>query len=200
MSDLEFCFDFGSPNAYLAYGALPGLLERTDVRLIMKPVLLGGIFKATNNQSPFVAMAGIQGKIAYEQLEIHRFIKKYGLTEFTMNTHFPVNTLKIMRGAVVADMEDFLPAYVEAVMACMWEQSRKMDDTDVIVEALTSYGLDGAHIAERSQGPEVKQQLINNTEEAVARGAFGVPTFFIGEEMWFGKDRLHQVEDHLLNA
>ncbi|WP_306253922.1 2-hydroxychromene-2-carboxylate isomerase [Parvularcula sp. IMCC14364] len=198
MAEIEFYFDFGSPNAYLSYKVLPEILVRTKAQLSMKPVLLGGVFKATNNQSPFVAMANIKGKFNYEQLEMQRFIQSHQLTEFQMNAHFPVNTLHVMRGAVVAEEDGYLDNYIDIVMAAMWEQSMKMDDPDVIAEVLASGGLDAARIISGSGTAEIKQKLIDKTEAAVSRGIFGIPTFFIGDEMWFGKDRLHQVEDYLL--
>ncbi|MCI5045896.1 MAG: 2-hydroxychromene-2-carboxylate isomerase [Aquisalinus sp.] len=197
MAEIEFYFDFGSPNAYLSYKVLPEILTRTGASLTLKPVLLGGVFKATNNQSPFVAMANIKGKFAYEQLEMQRFIVKHQLTSFQMNNHFPVNTLHIMRGAVVAEAEGFLDQYVDVVMPAMWETSQKMDDPEVIKTALADAGLDAETIIARTAEPEIKQKLIEKTDQAVSRGIFGIPTFFVGDEMWFGKDRLHQLEDYL---
>ncbi|MCI5045580.1 MAG: 2-hydroxychromene-2-carboxylate isomerase [Aquisalinus sp.] len=197
MAEIEFYFDFGSPNAYLSYKVLPEILSRTGATLKMKPILLGGIFKATNNQSPFVAMANIKGKFAYEQLEMQRFIEKHQLTSFKMNSHFPVNTLHIMRGAIVAEIEGILDQYIDVVMPAMWENSQKMDDPEVIKTVLDDAGLDSDKIVNRSTEPDVKKQLIEQTDEAVSRGIFGIPTFFVGDEMWFGKDRLYQVEDYL---
>lgn len=192
---LEFIFDFASPNAYLAYRVIPGILERTGAELKLVPCLLGGIFKSTGNQAPMVAFGGVKGKMAYEMLETQRFVEKHGLTRFRMNPHFPVNTLLVMRGAVAADMAGELVPYVEAVLPAMWEDGLKMDDPEVAAGVLDKAGL--GHLIERVQAPEVKAALMANTEAAVARGAFGIPTFFVGGEMFFGKERLGQVEEAL---
>ena len=192
---VEFHFDFGSPNAYLAHKIVPEIEARTGVPFTYVPVLLGGIFKATNNVSPMVANQGILNKGTYQALEMRRFIEKHGLTAFRFNEHFPVNTLQIMRGAIAAEMEGGLSPYVEAVMAAMWEQSKKMDDPETIRAVLDEAGLDGRHMAERIQDPAVKAKLVANTEDSVARGAFGIPTFFVDGEIYFGKDSLRDVED-----
>lgn len=192
---VEFLFDFGSPNAYLASKAIPAIEQRTGATFKYVPVLLGGIFKATGNVSPAISEAGIRNKPEYGALEIQRFIKKHNLTKFKFNTHFPVNTLQIMRGAIAAEMDGMLPKYFEAVASAMWEQSLKMDEADIIKEALDAGGIDGAHILSRIQDGDVKAKLIANTEDAVARGAFGIPTFFVDGEIYFGKDRLRDVEE-----
>ena len=196
--EVDFIFDFASPNAYLAYKALPAILARTDARLNVIPCLLGGIFKATDNQAPMVAFAGVKGKLEYEHIEMERFMKKHGINDFVFNTHFPVNTLLLARGAIAAENDGNLTEYVEAGLKHMWEDSRKMDDAEVFVAAMTEAGFDGAKLLECTQDREVKAKLIANTEAAVSRGAFGIPTFFVGEEMFFGKDRLGQVEEELV--
>lgn len=193
--NVEFHFDFGSPNAYLAHKIVPEVEARTGVAFTYVPVLLGGIFKATNNVSPMVANQGVLNKGEYQMLEMRRFIDRHGLTAFRFNEHFPVNTLQIMRGAVAAEMDDTLAPYIEAAMAAMWEQSKKMDDPDIIRAVLDEAGLDGAHIVERIQDPAVKAKLVANTEDSVARGTFGIPTFFVDGDIYFGKDRLRDVED-----
>jgi 2-hydroxychromene-2-carboxylate isomerase len=194
---LDFIFDFGSPNAYLAYRALPPLLERTGADLNVVPCLLGGIFKATGNQSPIVAYGHIKAKIDYDFLEIRRFVAKHRLTAYRFNPHFPVNTLLLMRGAVFAEGTGQLDSYLEAGLRSMWELGLKMDDPEVFVAAMNDAGLDGAAILAATQEPAVKARLIENTAEAVERGAFGVPTFYVGDEMYFGKDRLGDVEEAL---
>lgn len=194
---LEFIFDFGSPNAYLAYKALAPILERTGASLNIVPCLLGGIFKATNNRAPMIAFGDVKGKMEYERLEMVRFIKKHQLTRFSFNPHFPVNTLILMRGAIAAEAMGQLTPYVEAGLKAMWEDGLKMDDPDVYAEAMTAAGLDGAALLARTQDADVKAQLAANTDAAVARGAFGIPTFYVGDEMFFGKDRLAQVEEAL---
>lgn len=193
--NVEFHFDFGSPNAYLAHKIVPEIEARAGVAFTYVPVLLGGIFKATNNVSPMVANQGVLNKGEYQMLEMRRFIDRHGLTAFRFNEHFPVNTLQIMRGAVAAEMDDTLAPYIEAAMAAMWEQSKKMDDPDIIRAVLDEAGLDGAHIVERIQDPAVKAKLVANTEDSVARGTFGIPTFFVDGDIYFGKDRLRDVED-----
>lgn len=195
--NLELIFDFGSPNAYLSMKALPDLLDRTGAELVITPCLLGGIFKATGNKAPMIQYADAPAKLAYEHLEMRRFIERHGLTRFRLNPHFPVNTLTIMRGAIVAEDEGHLDEYVDAVNRAMWEEGLKMDDADVISTFLSANGFDGPALLARAQEAEIKARLAANTEDAVARGVFGIPTFFVGDEMFFGKDRLHQVEEAL---
>lgn len=194
---LELIFDFGSPNAYLTLKVLPELLDRTGADLIITPCLLGGIFKATGNKAPMVQYAEAPAKLAYENLEMRRFIEKHHLTKFRLNPHFPVNTLTIMRGAIVAEDEGNLDDYVDAVNRAMWEDGLKMDDPDVIAAFLSANGSDGSTLLARTQEAEIKAKLVQNTEAAVARGVFGIPTFFVGEDIFFGKDRLGQVEEAL---
>jgi 2-hydroxychromene-2-carboxylate isomerase len=195
---VEFVFDFGSPNAYLAYKVLPEVLARTGAEVKILPCLLGGIFKATGNSSPIVAYAGVPAKLQYQILEMRRFINRHGLTKYRMNPHFPVNTLLVMRGLTAVMIEGDGAAYVEAILQGLWEDGLKMDDPAVVTEVLNAAGIDGARIMARTQEADVKQVLMANTEAAVARGVFGIPTFFVGEEMYFGKDRLGQVEDALM--
>ena len=192
---VDFIFDFASPNAYLCHKVLPGIEKRTGASFNYIPCLLGGIFKATGNQAPMIAMANIKNKPDYEHLEMKRFIEKHQLNDFKMNPHFPVNTLLLSRAAIAADMDGVLSRYVDAGVSHMWEQGLKMDDPEVFVKAMTDAGFDGAKLLERTQDPEVKKRLIANTESAVERGAFGIPTFLVGDEMFYGKDRLDQVED-----
>lgn len=194
---LELIFDFGSPNAYLTLKVLPELLDRTGADLIVTPCLLGGIFKATGNKAPMVQYAEAPAKLAYEHLEMRRFIAKHSLAKFRLNPHFPVNTLLIMRGAIVADDEGNLDDYVDAVNRAMWEDGLKMDDPEVIATFLSENGFDGTALLARTQEPGIKAKLVANTEAAVSRGVFGIPTFFVGDEMFFGKDRIDQVEEAL---
>ena len=198
MEDVEFHFDFGSPNAYLAHRVIPAIEQRTGVRFRYVPVLLGGVFKATGNKSPVEAYGHVTSKLAYDRLETERFIARHGLTKFQFNPFFPVNTLQIMRGATAAQMDGKLMPYLDAVFHHMWEVPKKMDDPAVIRAALAESGLDADRIIARSQEPDVKARLIENTEAAVSRGAFGIPTFFVGSEMFFGKDRLRDVEEVIL--
>ena len=196
-STVDFIFDFGSPNGYLSWRVLPGMAARKGAAVNVIPCLLGGIFKATNNRSPMEAFGEVKGKLAYESLETQRYVKKHGLSAFRMNPHFPVNTLLIMRGLVAAKRMGVGDRYLETVLSAMWERGLKMDDPEVVKATLDAAGLDGAAIVAATQDPEVKAELVANTEAAVARGVFGIPTFFVGDEMFFGKDRLGQVEEAL---
>jgi 2-hydroxychromene-2-carboxylate isomerase len=200
MISVEFHFDFGSPNAYLAHRVIPAIEARTSAQFRYVPILLGGVFKATNNRSPAEALNGIKNKPEYEKLETERFIRRHNIVQFRRNPFFPVNTLQIMRGAVAAEIDGILPRYVEVMFHHMWEEPKKMDDPEVIRAALDASGLDGARTLERIQDSEVKEQLLRNTEQSVARGAFGSPTFFVGDEIFFGKDRLRDVEEEILSS
>lgn len=200
MTTAQFLFDFGSPNAYLAHRVIPAIEARTGVRFEYQPVLLGGLFKLANNRSPMEAFAGIPNKLAYERLEMQRFIQRHRLDAFRFNPHFPVNTLHIMRGAVAAQQAGCEPAYVESVFVAMWERGLKMDDPAVIGPVLAEAGLDAPALLAASQTPEVKAQLMALTQQAHDRGAFGSPTFFVGSEMYFGKDRLPEVEAQILQV
>ena len=195
--DVIFYFDFGSPNAYLSHKVIPQIEARSGAKFAYVPALLGGIFKATGNQSPAQAFAGIPSKLAYERLETQRFVRRHRITEFAMNPHFPVNTLQIMRGAVAAQVEGVFEPYVEAVFRAMWVDGLKMDDPAVIRQALEAAGLPAEALIARSADPEVKARLIANTEGAVANGVFGSPSFLVGEEVFFGKDRLRDVEEEV---
>ena len=194
---VEFIFDFGSPNAYLAYTVLQDIARRTGAQVVLTPCLLGGIFKITGNQAPMTAFGGVQGKLAYEALETKRFVARHKLDRYQFNPHFPVNTLLIMRGLVAARRLGVEQAYLDTVMAAMWERGLKMDDPQVVAAALAEAGLDAKAILEATQDPDVKAELMATTERAAARGAFGIPTFFVGDEMFFGKERLGQVEEEL---
>lgn len=200
MKTVEFLIDFASPNAYFSYRVLPSIADRLGAQINYTPCLLGGIFKATGNESPVTAHARVKGKLAYDQLEIQRFIKDHQLTAFQFNPHFPVNSLLLMRGAIAAQKTGQLTDYIEAGFVHMWEEPKKMDDPDIFVEALTQSGLDGQALLAQTQNPEIKQVLIENTNNAVERGVFGVPTFFVGDDMYFGKDRLATVENALMQA
>ena len=195
---VEFIFDFGSPNAYLAHKVLPEIATEANVALIYVPCLLGGIFKSTGNQSPMQAYAGIPAKLRYQQLEMQRFIEKHELTSFRFNPHFPVNTLILMRGAIAADVQGALSKYCDTGFKAMWEDGLKMDDPDVFVDVFTQAGMDGKALLEQTQDPGIKTKLVKNTQSAVDRRVFGSPTFFVGEEMFFGKERLDQMKDEVL--
>tara|TARA_A100001391_G_scaffold58866_2_gene36450 strand:- start:6003 stop:6629 length:627 start_codon:yes stop_codon:yes gene_type:complete len=198
---VEFHFDFGSPNAYLSHKVIPDVEARTGVSFTYVPVLLGGVFKATGNQSPVMAFAGIRNKPEYERLEMMRFIERHGLTQaFAMNPHFPVNTLAIMRGAVAAQHLDVFKPYVNAIYAAMWQGAQKMDDPETIGRVLAAADLPADALMAKAQDSGIKQELVDNTTASVERGNFGSPTFFVKERMWFGKDRLRDVEEAILAA
>ena len=191
---VQFLFDVGSPNAYLAHQVIPAIEARTGVTIEYVPILLGGLFKLTNNRSPVEAFAGIANKLEYERLERERFVRQHGLQRFRDNPHFPVNTLLAMRGAVAARQAGVLAPYVDVVYAGMWEQGRDMADPAVVGEVLQAAGLDAQALLAATQTPEVKAELLANTQRAFERGAFGSPTFFVGDEIYFGKDKLRDVE------
>jgi 2-hydroxychromene-2-carboxylate isomerase len=170
----QFMFDVGSPNAFLSHEAIPAIEQRTGVKFEYVPILLGGIFKATGNKSPAESLAGIKNKPEFHALETERFVKRFHVKPYTMNPFFPVN---------------------DAAFHHMWVEPKKMDDPEVAIKAFTASGLDAAKLFARAQDPDVKAKLIENTQAAVERGAFGSPTFFVGKEMFFGKEQLREVEE-----
>jgi 2-hydroxychromene-2-carboxylate isomerase len=195
---VEFHFDFGSPNAYLAELALGGIEKRTGVKFEYVPVLLGGVYKATGNRSPGETLQGIKNKPEYQALETARFIRRHNITTFKPNPFFPVNTLMLMRGAVAAQFEKVFERYFRAAYHHMWEEPKKMDDPEVFRRAFASSGVDIDRLIARAQADDVKKKLIDNTSDAVKRGEFGSPTFFVGTEMFFGKDQLRDVEESIV--
>jgi 2-hydroxychromene-2-carboxylate isomerase len=197
---LQFLFDVGSPNAFLAHEAIPAIEKRIGLTFDYVPVLLGGIFKATNNKSPAETLVGIKNKPEFQTVETERFVKRFQVAPYVWNPFFPVNTLNLMRGAVAAQFEGVFEPYVEAAFHHMWREPKKMDDPEVAIQALTASGLDGAKLLARAQDAEVKAKLLANTQDAVERGAFGSPTFFVGKEMFFGKEQLRDVEEMILGT
>ena len=195
---VEFQFDFGSPNAYLAELVMPAIEKRTGIKFDYVPVLLGGVYKATNNMSPAESLRGIRNKPEYQALETQRFIRRHNIASFKPNPFFPVNTLTLMRGAVAARFEGVFEPYFRAAYHHMWEEPKKMDDPEVFRTAFASSGIDIDRLVARSREDDVKKRLIENTTDAVERGAFGSPTFFVGREMFFGKDQLRDVEESIV--
>ncbi|HAG70805.1 MAG TPA: disulfide bond formation protein DsbA [Gammaproteobacteria bacterium] len=195
---LEFHFDFGSPNTYYCHRVLPEIEARTGAKFDYVPILLGGIFKATNNKSPMEALAGIKNKSEYNALETARFVSRHRLNNFKFNPNFPVNTLHIMRGAVYAIKSGLGERYIEAMYQCMWEKELNMSDPEVIASALNDANLPGQDIIAGAASPEIKQELIDNTMASVGRGSFGSPTFYVGDELYFGKDKLAEVETEII--
>jgi len=200
MAKVEFHFDFGSPNAYLAHLVIPKVEQRTGAKFDYVPILLGGVFKLTNNRSPAEKMAGIKNRLPYEQLEMQRFIRRHAIRQFTWNPFFPVNTLLIMRGAIAAQRENVFARYVDEVFRAVWGEPKKMDDPEVVRGVLKNAGFDADRLLALTQDAGVKEQLLKNTEATVARGTFGSPTFFVGDEIFFGKDRLRDVGDEIVSA
>jgi len=198
MVKVEFHFDFGSPNACLAHLVIPEIEQRTGAKFDYVPVLLGGVFRLTGNRSPGESFAGIKNKLEYERLEMERFIKRHGITSFRRNPFFPVNTLTIMRGAVTAQTLGVFERYVDETYRHMWSEPKKLDDPAVWRAALLESGFAADRFEELVQDPEVKGRLLDNTQRSVARGTFGSPTFFVGDEIFFGKDRLCDVEEMIL--
>jgi len=194
----QFLFDVGSPNAFLSHEAIPAIERRIGVRFDYVPVLLGGIFKATNNKSPAETLAGIKYKGEFHALETTRFLRRFNVQPYVWNPFFPVNTLNLMRAAVAAQFEGVFEPYVEAAFHHMWREPKKMDDLDIAMAAFKASGIDSAKLFARAQDADVKAKLIENTQSAVARGAFGSPTFFVGSEMFFGKEQLRDVEEMIL--
>jgi 2-hydroxychromene-2-carboxylate isomerase len=197
---VQFLFDFGSPNAYLAERVIPDIERRTGVKFEYVPVLLGGIFKLTGNRSPAESLLGIKNKLDFMELETQRFIRRYHITTFRNNPFFPVNTLQLMRGAVAAQFEGMFDAYFRAAYHHMWEEPKKMDDPQIAREAFVSSNIDFDRLFARAQQADVKGRLIELTQNAVDRGAFGSPTFFVDKEMFFGKDQLRDVEEAIIEA
>jgi len=200
MLKVEFHFDFGSPNAYLSHLVIPEIEKRTGAKFEYVPVLLGGVFKATNNRSPAESLQGIKNKPDYERLETTRFLRRHNITRYKSNPFFPVNTLTMMRGAIAAQSLDVFARYVDEMYRNMWAEPKKMDDPNVFRAALDEAGLESARILELIQTPKIKDQLIENTQRSVERGTFGSPTFYVGNEIFFGKDRLRDVEEMLVES
>ena len=197
MSDVEFLFDFGSPNAYLAWKAMQTMDAFKTAEIKTTPVLLGGIFKSTGNAPPMLAFSGVPAKMKYLGTEMERFQKRHGITDFQFNPNFPVNTLMLMRGCFVAIDEGFLDPYLAAGFHHMWEAGTKMDDPDTFAQAFNEAALDGAHILARSKEPAIKKALMDSTQAAVDRDVFGIPSFFVGDDLYFGKDTLWEIAERI---
>jgi 2-hydroxychromene-2-carboxylate isomerase len=194
--NIEFHYDFGSPNAYLVHKVIPAVTAETGIEFEYVPILLGGVFKATNNVSPAVSLQGVRNKPDYSRIETERFCRTHGIRPQVPNPHFPVNTLKMMRGAVFARSTDYYLRYIDAMYSAMWEHALKMDEDEVIATALDGAGLPAREIFDAMADPAVKQRLIDNTDVSVNRGTFGSPTLFVGDEIFFGKDKLRDaIED-----
>jgi 2-hydroxychromene-2-carboxylate isomerase len=200
MSKVEFHFDFGSPNAYLSHLVIPGITQRTGVGFEYVPILLGGVFKLTGNRSPAETLVGIKNKPEYEKLETRRFIERHGITSFRFNPFFPVNTLTLMRAAIAARKLGVFERYVDEVYRYMWSDPKKLDDPAVLRAALVESGLDAEQLLALAQTQEVKDALLASTQRSVDRGTFGSPTFYVGDQIFFGKDRLRNVEEAIVRG
>jgi 2-hydroxychromene-2-carboxylate isomerase len=200
MNKVEFHFDFGSPNAYLSHLVIPGITQRTGAQFEYVPVLLGGVFKLTGNRSPAETLVGIRNKPEYERLETVRFIERHEITTFRPNPFFPVNTLVIMRAAIAARKLGIFERYVDEVYRYMWSDPKKLDDPTALRAALSESRLDAEQLLTMAQAQEVKDELLANTQRSVDRGTFGSPTFFVDDQIFFGKDRLRDVEEAIVRC
>ena len=197
---IEFHYDFGSPNAYLSHRVLPQIAQRTGAVIEYVPILLGGVFKATNNRSPMEQFAEVKNKPEYQRRETERFIAKHKLEAFSRNPHFPVNTITMMRGAVYARGKSWESDYIEAMFAAMWERGLNMADAQQFATVLQESGLPVDEIVAAVTDPAVKSALVESTAESVERGNFGSPSFFVGDELYFGKDKLADFEEEILRT
>ena len=197
MVDFKFIFDFGSPKTYLVYKLLPGIEKRTNIKAEYVPVLLGGIFKSTNNVSPIESFKTVPAKGKYDDLDTERFVKKHDIA-FNFNSNFPINTLNLMRGAIFAQENGIFDKYVEVIFKSMWVDNKKMDDLEVIQTVLLENGLPVKAIFEGTQDQKIKDKLLKNTSEAVEKGVFGAPSMLVNNELFFGKETLQDVEELLV--
>lgn len=194
--DVDFYFDFGSPNAWIAHALMPAAVQRSGLRFHYRPMLLGGVFQLIGNRPPMQQFADIPSKLNWFRREMERFVKRHGVP-FEFNPHFPVNTLKLMRGAVLfQDSDQFFP-YLDTCFHNMWVQPKNLGDEEILGAVLASAGFDTDAFFEGITRPDVKQALIEATDTAVARGVFGAPTFVVGEEVYFGKEQLFDLEADL---
>lgn len=193
---IELIFDFVSPNAYLIWQPLKDIAEKHGATIEITPAFLGGMHKLTGNAPPFIRDAEVKGKNEYAMLEMTRFLKKHGLSKFKMNPHFPFNTITLLRMLVALEPAKRVE-FIELLLPPIWEDGLDMTDADTLGKILQDGGFDAAELLARTQDPAIKQALIDNTENAVARGAFGIPTMYVDGEMYFGKERLGQIDEQL---
>ncbi len=199
---VELIWDIVSPNAYLIWQPLRDVIKRTGAELDITPVFLGGMHKLTGNAPPMMRDADVKGKNAYAALEMQRFIAKHGMTKFKMAKGFPFNSITIQRLCYAADQDGRAVQFIDAISPAVWEGGIDATDAEAVMAVLKEAGFDVDDLAARIQTPEVKQGLIDNTSHAVERGAFGIPTMYTGPkggdtEMFFGKERLGQIEEEL---
>lgn len=202
---VELIFDFVSPNAYLVWWPLRDLIKRTGAELDVIPVFLGGMHKLTGNAPPMIRDADVKGKVEYSMLEMRRFIEKHGLNKYKLHPQFPFNSISLQRMLFAADQDGRGVQFVEAMLPAIWEEGVDIMDPAALGAAVADAGFDAQDLFSRSQTDEVKQGLVANTSAAVERGAFGIPTMYVGTkgedpdtfEMFFGKERLGQIEELL---
>ena len=194
---VDFIFDIASPNAYFCHQLIPSFENRTGVKFNYIPCLLGGIMKLSGNQPPFVAYADIKNKNDYQMIEIARFIKQHKLIKYKFNSSFPMNTVQVQRGALAAQELGVFDEYLEIMLKAMWEEDKNLSDLDVLQSTMNENNIDAEAIIKIVTSQECKDKLIANTSDAVNRGAFGVPTFFLNDEIFFGKDHLYQLEEYI---
>lgn len=194
---VEYIFDFAAPNGYLAWYPLRKIVERTGSVMIVTPVFLGGMHKLTGNAPPMMRDADVKGKVPYAALEFKRFLDRHGMDRFSMHPDLPFNSILLQRVLVAASDQAELQNLIEALLPAVWERNIDCGDAAIVGRELSDAGFDAERLLAATQDSAVKQTLADNTERAVERGAFGIPTFFVGDEMWFGKERLGQLEDYL---
>lgn len=194
---VDFIFDVASPNTYFAHKLIPDFEKRTGTKFNYIPCLLGGIMKITNNKPPFVAFADCKNKSDYQMIEIERFVKQHKLTKYKFNSHFPPVTIQVQRGAIAAQKLEIFDEYFECVISAMWENDKNISDINVFQETLLQNNFDVASIIDIASSQECKDELISNTDDAVYRGAFGAPTFFYDNQIFFGKDHMYQLEEYI---
>ena len=199
--NVDFIFDFASPNAYLCHKAIQTIEQTHDIKFNYIPCLLGGIMKLSNNQPPMVTLAEVPNKMKYEfETAFNRFMKEYQITKFKMNEHFPVNTISLIRGAIVAQKYEFFESYLEIVLSGLWEQSLKLDTPEALHDLLKRHDCYADLVIEDISKDDIKQELIKNTSQAVEKGAFGIPTFFVKDEIFYGKDTLRELKEMASSA
>ncbi|MEP0391618.1 MAG: 2-hydroxychromene-2-carboxylate isomerase [Erythrobacter sp.] len=199
---VELIFDFVSPNAYLIWGALRDVVARTEAELDVTPVFLGGMHKLTGNAPPMIRNKDVRGKVEYDMLEMNRFVSKHGLSKFKMHPQFPFNSITLQRMLYAADQDGRGVQFVDGLVTKIWEEGIDVLNPEALGQAVQAAGFNAKDLFERSQSQEVKDGLVANTSHAVDRGAFGIPTMYVGPkggdtEMFFGKERLSQIEEEL---
>lgn len=194
---VEYILDLGAPNGYLAWYPLKDIVARTGAELVVTPVFLGGMHKITGNSPPMMRDADVKGKVPYAALEFKRFLDRHGMDRFSMHPDLPFNTIMLQRVLVAAQDQQEMQALVDLLQPAVWERNIDCSNVDAVRKELERGGLDAERLLAATKEPEVKAKLADNTQKAVERGAFGIPTFFVGAEMWFGKERLGQLEDYL---